>query len=693
MLTVFMLINTSCKEDFLDVANPSSVDEDFVFGDASEARKVLAGLYDIWHDLDKRLFYDISSVGSDSENHPEFYASQGRHIPEGLFASEYDINDGNHRDTWNEAYLIINRSNIIMESIAEKEEYQSAVASGKANDYTHIYGEAMCHRATNYKMLIRYFGDVPYFDYPIRNTAQTDTLGYTMRDNIYDREIAALKTAVPLMYRLGENNVTAETFSGTYGDQLIARLAFDAAGFQLRRSDFDYSPVTFEQKGIEGWGAKYVRRTDYKEYYKTAKDYYLKVVNNPGSARLIESDERGTGFNNPFQRNFQYILDLEVSPESIFECGYTRTQNSDWPYSFGRPSGGGGSNAFPCKNYGQGRINSSFYFGDFDSSDMRRDVTACITANSGAATEKLINFSPGSREKGGLANNKFDESRMANPYTVKQRQSGVNWQQVRMANVMLNLAYAAAETGDEATAKTYFKKVRSRAFSAANQATKVNAYVDGMSGNALLRGIEQELKLELAGEGITRFDMVLFGTMPERIQNMRDTMKAMIDGMEANGYYSFPNGVDISSYVYTKEVNIKDVDGSLNYLTTQTPEGLSESDPLYPVLVPGWRGTSDLWSDIADTKQGHIAIRGMYKYIDPASAEGLALLADGYSLTDWGINLVNNRQQYTDDLFKGYPDGSFAAGVPPRYIMPLSGDALRTSKGLLTQGYGHPSAE
>lgn len=696
MLTVFLFANTACDKDFLDVQAPSSVDDDFVFASTEEAQKVLAGIYDLWHDLDKRLFYVTESVGSDAECHPENYASQGRHIPEGLFASEYSITDGDCTGTWKECYTIINRCNVMIEVFEEKEEYQAAVAAGTANEWTQLYGEAVVARATCYRTLIRYFGDVPYFDYAIRTTAQTDSLGLSSRDVTYDGEIAALKKAVPLMFRLGEKGITAEKFSGTYGDFLIARLAYDAAGYQTRRTNFDYGNVSLEQWGVDNatWAAKYVRRSDWQTYMSTAKEYFLRVVNNPGSAYLIESDGRGAAFDNPFQRNFQYLMDLQISPESLFECGYTRGQNSDFPYSWGRPSGGGSKNAYPCKNYGQGRIYASYYYGDFIEGDKRRDVTACITANSGAASEKLINFTPGSREKGGLANNKFDESRFASPYTTKQRNSGMNWQQVRMGDVMLDLAYAAAATGDAATAKTYFTKVRSRAFSEADQAEKVTGYINSFSGQDLLDAIAFERKLELGGEGKTRWDMILYGTMPERIVALRDRQIAMVEGLENDGYYTFPNGMTISSYIWTKKVRMSDIDESLPLLTTQTPAGITKDDPKYGVLVPGWRGTSDLWVDYIaqlNSDSVNIAIQGLYEYIDPAGDEAAALEADGYVKSDWGSNIVGNKSQYTEDIFKGYPDSYYSSGQPPRYVRAIPFETLANSNGLITQGYGHAS--
>ena len=42
---IFVLINTACEKDFLDVKSQSSVDEDFVFSSTDEAFKALGGCY------------------------------------------------------------------------------------------------------------------------------------------------------------------------------------------------------------------------------------------------------------------------------------------------------------------------------------------------------------------------------------------------------------------------------------------------------------------------------------------------------------------------------------------------------------------------------------------------------------------------------------------------------------------------
>jgi starch-binding outer membrane protein, SusD/RagB family len=686
---VFM--NASCKKDYLEVSSPSAVDQDFVFSGPEEAYKVLIGNYERWREGINGLFYDLDVVGSDAECHPETYDAQTRHIPEGLYASELTINFADALSAWANLYQVANRASLIMEAIALKSEYKDAVAAGTANIWTHLYGEAAIFKAYAYFNLIRYYGDVPYFEKQITNTSQTDSAKLVSRDVIYDSELQSLIAAEPLMYRLGENGITAERFSRTFAQGLIGKIALFAGGYSLRRTDFDYGSVTFDQIGSEMWNAKYVRRKDYKSYYETARTYLKACVDNPGSAYLITSDPRGAGFNNPFQYNFQRNMDLKVSPESLYEVGYTQGSglgSSERPYAFGRPSNGGGSNAYPCKGYGQSRLYPSFIYGDYAPQDMRRDVTATVTINSGTCSEVIVDFAPGSRNKGGLPNNKWDESRMAAPYTTAQRSSGVNWVQMRMADVILMLAEVYAELGDEGSAKTELTKVRSRAFTSTDQATFVTNYIGALSGDALKEAIQQERNLEFAGEGFRRYDLIRTGKLPEKIKKRRDLQIAMVAGLQTNGYYTFPNGNTIPAYIYVKAVNVTDF-GLSKMLTTQCT--VTEANSAYPVLFPGWRGNCDLWTGTPtfytpSTGTRNLAIQGLFRNI--TGAEATALVAAGYKKTAWGANIVANKDQYTTNIFKGYTDAYYSSGVPPRYLLPLSSETISKSNGLITNGYG-----
>ena len=248
----------SCNKDFLDVTSPSSRDQAFVFSAPEEAWKVLVGCYEVWREGNNGLYYDLDIVGSDAECHPETYDAQTRHVPEGLYATEVTINYPNSVIIWANLYKVANRANIIMEAIAAKPDYQSAAeaATPVPNAWTQLYGEAAVFRAYAYFNLIRYFGDVPYFTESIYSTSQTDSSKLVSRDIIYDGEIENLIAVEPLMYRLGEGGITAERFSRTFAQGLIGKMALFAGGYGLRRTDFDYGDVTFDQKGIVQWNAK-----------------------------------------------------------------------------------------------------------------------------------------------------------------------------------------------------------------------------------------------------------------------------------------------------------------------------------------------------------------------------------------------------------------------------------------------------
>ncbi|GGH63755.1 hypothetical protein HNQ91_002454 [Filimonas zeae] len=687
-IAAILIPGVSCKKSFLDVQSPSSVDQDFVFSSPSETFKVMIGCYDLWRTSNGGLFYDIDAVGSDAECHPETYDAQLRHVPEGLYATEISIDYASSLNAWANFYKIANRANLIMDAIRAKPDYQAAVTAGTVNEWTHLYGEAAVFRAFSYHNLLRYFGDVPYFQTTITTAEQTDSARLTSRDVVYDGEIENLLKAATGMYRLGEGGINAERFSRTFAYGLIGKMALYAGGYGLRRTDMDYGAVTFSQIGTEKWNAKYVRRTDYKKYYEIAKTNLKACLDNAGSAYLITTDSRGAGFNNPFQYNFQYNMNLVVSPESLYEIGETQAQFSERPYAFGRPSNGGGANSYPNKAYGQSRMHPAFYYGDYDPKDLRRDATVTVTANSGSASEVIVDFTPGSRDKGGLPSNKWDESRMPSPYTVAQRQAGVNWPQLRMADVILMLAEAYAELGEEGLAKAELTKVRGRAFAAADQTDKVTNYIAPLAGDALKEAILQERKLEFAGEGYRREDLIRTGKLPQKIKAIRDAQIAMVAGLKAKGYYTFPNGNTISNYIYTKAVNVDSL-GMTKMLTTQNT--VAEGDPSYPVRFPGWRGNSDAWIALGyTTKTGNrnLAIQGLFRYIDPAGTEAAALVAAGYKKTAWGANIVANEAQYTTNIFKGYPDSYLSSGVPPRYLLPLTSETVAKSNGLIKNGYG-----
>lgn len=668
MLAVALCVSFAQCDDYLNVSSPSNTDDDFVTSSPVETFKTLSWAYaEYRQNAASGGNYNYEDCTSDAEYYPEF--NSANNIIGMLRPNEASISG--KQTQFNSLYNTVARVARVANIIAGKSEYQADVAAGKTSDWTQLYGEAMTMRAFFYFELVKHFGDVPY---GIENSVVSE-YSLTSRFEILDNMIASLKEVEPLMYRLGEGGITAERMSRTFANALIGEMAIYAGGWQTIRTDVDglYGDIQFEEKGTKANDCVYARRTDYKTYYQTAEQYLSAALNEQkGTLRLLTSDDRGYA-NNPFQLHWQYLHNKKVSPESLFEVGNVSPNQSEHPYSQGRPSNGGGSNAAPCKVFGAIRILPSFYYTGYEDGDKRMDASMTVTGSAGDGNEAILSFTAGSRLNGGISTNKWDDNRMDPPYVASQRNSGINYCPSHLADMMLLLAEAKAETGDNQGALNLVNQLRERAFGDASH------NLSGLSGEALKDAIWTERKRELLGEGDVRWDMIRSGKFTERTQAVRAEMKAMIAGLEANGYYEFPNGRVISNYIWTKLVK-KD-----NPLTF-------DADPSDPALFPGWRGQFDYTKldAVASKVKGtahNLAIEGLFEYIDPNGAKAAALEADGYTKTNWGIDIVAQKNGLFD---RNVLSGLGEAGAAPRYYHPIPFETLNQSKGQVTNGYGLP---
>lgn len=668
MLAVALCVSFAQCDDYLNVSSPSNTDDDFVTSSPVETFKTLSWAYAEYRmNAASGGNYNFEDCTSDAEYYPEF--NSANNIIGMLRPNEASISG--KQTQFNSLYNTVARVARVANIIADKSEYQADVAAGKTSDWTQLYGEAMTMRAFFYFELVKHFGDVPY---GIENSVVSE-YSLTSRFEILDNMIASLKEVEPLMFRLGEGGITAERMSRTFANALIGEMAIYAGGWQTIRTDVDglYGGIQFEEKGTKANDCVYARRTDYKTYYQTAEQYLSAALNEQkGTLRLLTSDDRGYA-NNPFQLHWQYLHNKKVSPESLFEVGNVAPNGSEHPYSQGRPSNGGNSNAAPCKVFGAIRILPSFYYTGYEDGDKRMDASMTVTGSTGDGNEAILSFNAGSRLNGGISTNKWDDNRMDPPYVASSRNSGINYCPSHLADMMLLLAEAKAETGDESGALNLVNQLRERAFGDASH------NLSGLSGDALKDAIWTERKRELLGEGDVRWDMIRSGKFTERTQAVRAEMKAMIAGLEANGYYEFPNGRVISNYIWTKLV---EKDNPLTF----------DADPSDPALFPGWRGQFDYTKldAVASKVKGtahNLAIEGLFEYIDPNGAKAAALEADGYTKTNWGIDIVAQKNGLFD---RNVLSGLGEAGAAPRYYHPIPFETLNQSKGQVTNGYGLP---
>ena len=706
-----MLGATSCS-DYLETKSPSTVDADFVFSSTATAKAALEGAKAAMHGaysshiFGDGLYYAADIAGSDIMRHPEGYAKQpGRHPAEAFYRNgtetgAYGLTSYMKEGTdgsYGYLFSVIGKCNAITTAFEQKDNFEEMMSQSEPTELSQLYGESVAIRATCYRELIKYFGDVQF-----QSTFGVAAGGLVSRDSIYDVCIEQLKKVEPHMYVLGScptyANNAKNYYSRTYVDGLIGRMALEAGGYQTRRNDIKRvdgkgNPLTFETLGTDNQNATYGRRSDWKNLYATAKEYFKKAIDNAGTAVFHETDPRsedknGRVYNNPYQYFFQQLHDADATyaDESIYEEPFTQgsTGNDPRPYSLGRPSNGGSKIAYPCKNYGQGRFNPAFYYGNFDPKDLRRDVSCTVTGSTGKGTEALIPFTPGSKQAaGGISCNKFDENRQNSVWTQAQRRSGINAPYMRLSEMYLGYAEACAATGENAEAKTYLAKVRNRAFRTADEAN-VEGFIS--KEGSLLKAIIDERGFEFAGEGDRRFTLIRTGLLPEKIKEIKDLTRKMLDGLKTNGSYTFENGNTISAYIYTKSVDaagMKDANGNTVYgyrLTTQCPEG-KENDP---VLYPSWRGQKDNWDELGldygtKTPKTNLAIKGLFAPVSDQEAEELT--KDGYKKVNWGKTLVDNDDEYYKYLFYDYDYVS-----APIYLWPFTPNIIAT--GGFVNGYG-----
>ena len=661
-LAACFTLNQCKPNEYLSVPQPDKMDNEFVTSSVSETFKTLSYCYRTYLSVAGGGNYNWNDSASDAEYYPEYNSGNGRVGYLDMALTGVNSKSGQFTNL----YTILARCSRIAGIIEQKDEFKNATG---VNDWTQLYGEAWTMWAYCYIELIRHFGDVPF---GLENQAVDEGFPLTSRFTILDNVIAKLKEVESKMYYLGQGGIQAERMSRTFANMLIAEANLMAGGYQTIRTDVAglYEGVSFESAKYSNSSAKadFTRRSDWQTYYKEAQTYFRKVISGDakGTLTLVTNDDRGLG--NPYQRSLQYIMDMQVSPESIWEVGNQAPLQSERPYSQGRPSDGATKNAAPCKVFSGIRVIPTAYYQIWEDGDLRWDASATVTGSDGKGSEAIVQLISGSRLKGGIAINKWDINKMKTPYVTACRNSGMNYAFFRMDNTMLKLAQVDLALGDSGEALSLVNQLRARAGVAALSSVDDYAIID-------------EFKRECIGDGDIKFAELRAGKFTELGKAMRAELKTVIAGLEKDGHYTFSNGRTISNYIWTKLVDL-----SGNEVGVNTHNRVADD----PARTPGWRGVYDYTTTtssgaVVGTKH-NLAIEGLFEYIDPAGDKAKALEADGYKKTDWAVGMVKEKNGLWDyNMLSGIDNSDV-----PLYFHPLPLTTLQQSKGQVTNGYGLP---
>ncbi|MCB0449533.1 MAG: RagB/SusD family nutrient uptake outer membrane protein [Confluentibacter sp.] len=488
----FMLI-ASCQKDFLDPESLSSFDLKYIYSNVDDDRNGVNAVYSYFNqDAFRSRLSNNMTGNTDIERQSGWTSTSDRY-------QIWDLNaTTSNRDldiVWTYAYTAIRDANIAIEGITNSGNLNASDASVK-NTFNQLLGEAYTLRAYWYSMLIYYFGDVPYVtDAPVAGA--NFFIPKSNRNEILTKEIDALKAVEENMQWADALPYGIEQVNREYTLGMIARLALQRGGYYLKPD------LTM------------TRDSDYLDYYAIAKQY---------SKKLIDLKDRPlpTDFRQIFMNQCKFIT--PVNEEILFEVPFAKG-GGDVGWNIGMRVEGGST---AKHDYGSGNNYMAIpptYYLSFDSKDIRRDVTCGLY-------KITTNFV---KEHVGLDISQGKWSRHFLP-TPPGRESakgtGINWPMMRYADVLLMYAEAENEiNGPTAEAQNMLKRVRQRAFNAADWGSKVDAYVAQASASksSFFNAIVNERAWEFGGEMIRKYELIRWGIYSQKMQETIDGLKKLAD--------------------------------------------------------------------------------------------------------------------------------------------------------------------
>lgn len=507
ILSVFAGVTlVSCKK-YLTSDSPSLIDPEYVFGNESDAKKAVNGVYALFNQdaYTSRLSNNFTGntdiecggVGASPDN--------GRRD---IWSFEATPTNADLLTVWNNAYNAINRANECEKGLMEV----SLAKDPNSKIYNNLLGETKALRALWYYWLMNHWGDVPLKITPSR-AGDDFYLSRTGRDTILSFLIKDLIDIEPKMAWAEELDFGIERINREFVLGFIARLSMMRGGYWL------YPDMTMK------------RKDDYQSYIQLANTYAKKLV----ELKPRTLPDYATVFMN--QNKYIKPVNSDILYEVAFHPGF-----GDVAWNNGVRVDAG------THNYGSGSNYLSFpitYYHSFDTLDKRLPVTCSLVYYD----KELIQQPSGAAS---IAPGKWN--RMLVPSALgaaSAKGTGINWSVMRYADVLLLLAESENElNGPTATAQDALRKVRQRAFPESLWSEKVDAYIASVSASkqTLFDAIVNERGWEFGGECLRKYDLARWNLYGKKVAETRNALTQMgIDGNAGTGTYS-----QLPDYMYYK---------------------------------------------------------------------------------------------------------------------------------------------
>lgn len=549
-IALFLFSCNDFAEDFLDAQTNSTKTESEIFSNVALAEGAVHGIKFAFGEQNSYRGRFLPWYGFNTDT--EWYNSSETTSNDNPDLCVYDAKPTNAvmntlNNAWAMMYLGIERANICINGLRL---YGNPTPG---SDLGYLLGEALTLRAVYYADLLKAWGDVPARFEPVNS--QNLYVPKSSRDIIYKQLMDDLDEAATLVPWPNGNSRTStvERVNKAFVKGLRARLALAASGFQqypdgIRRSnDPDLSPAKMNELALAE----------------------CRSIIESGSARLEPTFEG-------FWKNYNQEI-IAAGNESLWEIPFgdgrgrmlfTFAVNHTGPdqYHSSGSNRGGQSGPLPTVFY------------DYDQVDTRRDVT-CVPYKWSAPVNGVAKQQLGAFNRWYFGKYRYEWMKRK---VTSQNDDGVNKIYMRYAEILLMAAETANEIEGPASAAPYLKELRRRAFKPADQALKVDAYVDALSSKtAMFNAIVDEHKYEFTGEMERKQALIRWNLLGLNLASAKEKMTRLRD---RSGEYASVPSVLYFRYAADNE--------------TLIVYGLNRGES----TNPGAGYTSFNWSSLSDSK-------------------------------------------------------------------------------------------
>lgn len=531
LITCHLPLFTSCS-DYLDTESPSQQTSQVIYENEGMARSALMGIY---CDLTGTYVYgqklSVNWQGvSDIELASGYNNDPSKELTSDTGAANFYSDWYNHTVQWNALFQLAERAATAVEGIRNSNAFKSG--SKAMQQYM---GEALTLRTLAYFELVRRWGDIPYKEGTSESDLSNVYAGKTNRDEIYPALIRDMEEAINYLPWLGEEaDYNVERITKGFAKGLLARIALFAGGWSVRDGNqfSDVSNVEKYSGSASGTGEMngfFVGRVkNWKDYYQIAEQQCAEIIGDAKNPHQLDPD---------YGDIWKTVNRLEFNAynENLFEVANGMGYNGDIGTLMGREQDG--NIGFGSFGWGASYVNSNgYYFYSFTPGDQRRDY-ACYFPKFGKENNNVHEIM-----RGDMLNVHFgkwcyfwtSDAYKALARTASGRPStGINWILMRYSDVLLMFAEArnALEGADSKSgvagmsARQALEKVRERAFGAGSAEVK-NYDPD------FFNAIVNERAWEFGCESIRKMDLVRWGLLDQKIEEMKEALVKMYDGTQ-----------------------------------------------------------------------------------------------------------------------------------------------------------------